>query len=119
MFPGASINAVVLDLISYPGTTWGNPESLVEALNQRYPGKPIILNVSASGSSLQKAAWLYQVGVAAESHHDVYALIYHDASPSLTPNKVLDNQWSMDSDSDSLSVMSHLASQLQQHYAGI
>ena len=117
--PAASINAVVLDLISYPGTTWGNPESLVEALNQRYPGKPIIMNVSASGSSLQKAAWLYQVGVAAESHHDVYALIYHDASPSLAPNKVLDNQWSMDSDADSLSVMSHLASQLQQHYAGI
>ena len=114
--PASSLSGVVLDLISYPHTVWGNPVTLVQSLTRRYPGKPIIMDVSADGPADQKAAWLYQVGVAAETNHAVYALIYHDASPALTPNAILDKQWSMSSDPESLAVMSQIASQLQQQY---
>ncbi len=110
--PAASIDGVVLDLISYPNTTWGDPEAVVGALMDRYPGKPIIMHVSAAGPADQKAAWLAKVGATAESTRAVYALIYHDASPSLSPDPELDKQWSMTSDPESLAVMRQIAAQL-------
>ncbi|GHO54961.1 glycosyltransferase [Ktedonobacter robiniae] len=117
--PLGSISAVVLDLIHYPGTDWGDPETLVQEAGLHFPGKPIILKVSASGRADQKSTWLSEIGVTAMTNHVVYALIYHDASPALKPNQALDKQWSITSDPNSLAVMSQLASQLQQRYAGV
>jgi cellulose synthase/poly-beta-1,6-N-acetylglucosamine synthase-like glycosyltransferase len=111
--PVATVDAVLLSLISYPKTSWSDPQSALRAVIQRYPGKPIFLEVSAAGDPILKAAWLTKVGAAVEKNHAVYALIYHDSSPAVSSTAAQNAQWSMTSDNASLNAMRQIANQLK------
>ncbi|GCE17688.1 glycosyltransferase [Dictyobacter kobayashii] len=112
--PASSTDAVLLSMISYPKTKWTDPQHAIDAVVQRYPDKPIMFEVSAAGTVQQKAAWLQKVGMAVEHTHDIYALIYHDASPALKSTVQENNRWSMLSDPASTQVMQQIAAQLGQ-----
>ena len=99
--PAASISAVLLSMISYPNTKWADPDKTLQAVTTRYPNKPIIVEISAAGSSTQKAAWLTHVGNAVQHTKHVYALIYHEGSPDIHPSVASNKQWSMLSDQSS------------------
>ncbi|GCE25561.1 hypothetical protein KDA_10450 [Dictyobacter alpinus] len=111
--PASTIDAVLLSMISYPKTKWTDPQKAVNAVVQRYPDKPVILEVSAAGNAAQKAAWLQKVGKTVEQTHDIYALIYHDASPALKSTVKENDQWSMFSDPASTHVMQQIATTLK------
>ena len=103
--PVSTIDAVLQSFINYPDTTWGNPESVLRALVQRYPGKPLFVEASAAGPALQKAAWLDSLGRAIDSFRQVYAVLYHEGGPGLSPTSREANRWSLASDPQSLAAM--------------
>ncbi len=110
--PASTIDCVLLSLISYPNTKWVNPESALHSVVLRYPTKPILLEVSADGPALQKAAWLTQVGEAVQTTPAVHALIYHEGSPRVNATLRENTSWSLLSDQDSLNAMQHIASNI-------
>lgn len=103
--PTSTIDAVLQSFINYPGTQWGNPETVLQNLAQRYPGKPIFVEASASGPAAQKAAWLMKLGQAVQDIPQVYALLYHEGGPELNPTPAQIESWSLTSDPDSLAAM--------------
>ncbi len=103
--PASTIDAVLQSFINYPGTAWGDPETVLQNLVNRYPTKPIFVEASVDGPAAQKAAWLTQLGQAVEDIPHVYALLYHEGGPALTPTGAQIESWSLASDPDSLAVM--------------
>ncbi len=101
--PLSSIDVVLLSMISYPKTTWANPQQEVSDLVTRYPYKPLFIEVSADGDPVQKASWLITVGAAVADKSTVRALFYHEGSPDLHPTPQQDEVWSLASDAQSLS----------------
>lgn len=100
--PASAIDVVLQDFINYPGTHWGNPQQVLSSLVQRYPGKPIIVEVSSAGSATDKAAWLAQLGRAVDDCPQVHALLYHEGGPVLKPTAAQLKGWSEASDPASL-----------------
>jgi cellulose synthase/poly-beta-1,6-N-acetylglucosamine synthase-like glycosyltransferase len=112
--PASTIDAVLQSFINYPGTRWANPETVLRELQRRYPTKPILVEVSASGPATQKAAWLTKLGVAIDNVPHIYALLYHEGGPSLNLTKAQIASWSMDSDPASLAALKHIADRLHE-----
>jgi cellulose synthase (UDP-forming) len=100
--PAVSIDAVLQTFVNYPGTTWGQPSVALSQLQQRYPGKPIFVDVSVDGPSSMKASWLASLGRAIHNTRDVHAVLYHEGGPELSPTAEELKQWSAASDPSSL-----------------
>ncbi|MBM7798564.1 cellulose synthase/poly-beta-1,6-N-acetylglucosamine synthase-like glycosyltransferase [Microlunatus panaciterrae] len=75
------VDAVLLSLISYPGTSWADPDRAITAVQARHPGKAVLLEISAAGSDSAKATWISKAVHAAQKNGQVRALIYHQAPP--------------------------------------
>ena len=103
--PLASIDIVLLSMISYPHTQWVNPATAIAAVRHRYTSKPLIIEASAAGGAQQKAQWLTQVGKAVKQNHDIYAFVYHDGSPAINASAADNLSWSLASDPASLAAM--------------
>lgn len=103
--PASTIDAVLQSFIDYPDTQWGNPETVLQNLVQRYPTKPIFVEASADGPAAQKAAWMTKLGQAVDNIPHVYALLYHEGGPGLDPNSAQIESWSLASDPASLAAM--------------
>ncbi|MGH3188245.1 MAG: glycosyltransferase [Streptosporangiaceae bacterium] len=110
--PPSTISAVLQDFINYPGTHWGNPQQVLHSLARRYPGKPIIVEVSASGPAAEKAAWLTRLGQAVRDCPQLYALLYHEGGPDLKPTPAEYKSWSLTSDPESLAAWKHIVTRL-------
>ena len=110
--PASTIDAVLQSFINYPGTTWGNPETVLRNLVNRYPTKPIFVEASADGPAAQKAAWLTQLGQAISDVPHIYALLYHEGGPALNPTSTDIEEWSLTSDPDSLAAMRSIVADL-------
>jgi cellulose synthase/poly-beta-1,6-N-acetylglucosamine synthase-like glycosyltransferase len=93
--PASSIDLVQLGLISYPGTIWAVPSVVLRQLVQRYPAKPIILELTASGAESRKAAWVAAVGRAVADTPSIYAVAYHDGSPAVHATAADNASWSL------------------------
>lgn len=111
--PASTIDAVLQSFINYPGTKWGNPETILQNLAQRYPGKPLFVEASAAGPAAQKAAWLTKLGQAVAIIPEVYALLYHEGGPGLDPNSTQIESWSLTSDPESLAAMRDIVDSLR------
>jgi len=103
--PASTIDAVLQSFINYPGTKWGDPETELHKLVNRYPGKPLFVEASADGPAAEKAAWLTKLGQAVNDVPQVYALLYHEGGPGLNPTNAQINSWSLTSDPESLAAM--------------
>lgn len=103
--PEASIDAVLLSLISYPDQEWADPAAAIAAAQARHPATPLLLEVSAAGEPARKADWLRAVGAAAAQSRGVRALIYHDGAPDPRATPAEHARWSLDSDPQSLAAM--------------
>ncbi len=110
--PLSTIDAVLQSFIDYPGTKWGNPETVLQNLVQRYPTKRIFVEASVNGPAAQKAAWLTQLGQAVHDFPHVYALLYHEGGPGLQLTNAQIESWSLASDPDSLAVMRNIVANL-------
>jgi hypothetical protein len=110
--PASTIDAILQDFINYPGTRWGNPETVLHNLVTRYPTKSIIVEASIDGPAGQKAAWLTKLGRAVNNVHQVYALLYHEGGPELHPTPELIKSWSLASDPDSLAAIRRIVASL-------
>ena len=75
---------------------------MLHGLALRYPGKPFIVEVSASGPAAEKAAWLARLGQAVDRSPQVYAVLYHEGGPALKPTPAQAKSWSFASDPKSL-----------------
>jgi hypothetical protein len=112
--PMSRIDAVLQSFINYPGTKWGEPAQIIQQLKQKYQGKPIFIEASVSGPSVQKAAWLAKLEQAVAANPQVYALLYHEGGPDLNANAADIASWSLASDPDSLAAMRKLVLDFQQ-----
>jgi len=110
--PASSIDAVLQSFINYPGTHWGDPETILQELVQRYPTKPIFVEASADGPAVQKATWLTKLGQAVQDIPHVYALLYHEGGPALDLTSAQIESWSLASDPDSLKAMRRIVASL-------
>jgi cellulose synthase (UDP-forming) len=110
--PASTIDAVLQSFINYSGTTWGDPETVLRNLVQRYPTKPLFVEASVDGPAAQKAAWLTKLGQAVNDIPHVYALLYHEGGPGLDPTSAQIENWSLASDPDSLAVIRGIVANL-------
>ncbi len=110
--PASTIDAVLQTIVHYPGTDWGDPETVLQNLVQHYPTKPIFIDASAKGLAAQKAAWLTALGQAIMNNPHVYALLYHEGGPDLNPTSAEIESWSFVSDPDSLAAMRGIVADL-------
>jgi hypothetical protein len=106
--PVSTIDAVLQSFINYPGTRWGDPERVLRDVTQRYPGKSLVVEASAAGPPAEKAAWLVSLGRAIDASRQVYALLYHEGGPELTPTPAQVKRWSLASDAQSLAAMKRI-----------
>ncbi len=113
--PASTIDAVLQSFINYPGTEWGDPETVLQNLVQRYPTKPIFVEASADGPAAQKAAWLTKLGQAVNDIPQVYALLYHEGGPALDLTSAQIESWSLASDPDSLAAMRRIVASLHRN----
>jgi hypothetical protein len=111
--PPSTIDAVLQSFINYPGTKWGNPQMVLHDLVQRYPTKPIFVEVSADGPAAQKAQWLTKLGQAVDDIPHIYALFYHEGGPSLSAGSAEIKSWSLASDPASLAAMQQIVARLK------
>lgn len=114
--PTSAIDVVLQDFIMYPGTRWGSPQRVLRNLVERYPGKPLFVEVSVSGPADEKAAWLARLGQAVDDCPQVYALLYHEGGPVLKPTPAQAMSWSEASDPKSLAAWKRIVTTL--HTAG-
>jgi cellulose synthase/poly-beta-1,6-N-acetylglucosamine synthase-like glycosyltransferase len=106
--PVSTVDAVLQSFINYPRTPWGDPERVLRDVTQRYPGKSLFVEASAAGPPAQKAAWLVSLGRAIDASRQVYALLYHEGGPELTPTPAQVKTWSLASDAQSLDAMKRI-----------
>lgn len=111
--PASKIDAVLQSFINYPGTTWGDPQVVLHNLSQRYPGKPLFIEASASGPLHEKAAWLDRLGRAVANLPTAYAVLYHEGGPGLTPTSAEAKTWSLASDPASLATMQRILAEVR------
>jgi hypothetical protein len=104
---------VLQDFILYPGTKWGNPDIVLRRLADRYPGKPLFVEVSVAGPPTEKAAWLAKLGHALANCGQLYALLYHEGGPALKPTPAQAKSWSEASDPMSLAVWKRIVTTLR------
>jgi cellulose synthase/poly-beta-1,6-N-acetylglucosamine synthase-like glycosyltransferase len=110
--PASTIDAVLQTIVNYPGTNWGDPETVLRKLVERYLTKPILIDASAAGPPAQKATWLTKLGQAVMDIPQVYALLYHEGGPALDPSSAQIKSWSFTSDPDSLAAMRSIVDDL-------
>ena len=110
----STINAVLQDFINYPGTPWPDPGKVLRSLARRYPGKPLFIEVSVSGTAAKKAAWLRSLEYAVDDCPQVYALLYHQGGPGLNPTPAQAKSWSLASDSESLATWKDIVRSLHE-----
>jgi cellulose synthase (UDP-forming) len=103
--PPSTIDVVLQSFINYPGTRWGDPHLVLQSLTRRYPGKPLFVEASIAGPPTAKAAWLESLRQALNSCSQLYAFLYHEGGPSLTPTAAEAKSWSVASDALSLAAM--------------
>lgn len=103
--PESTIDIVLQSMIRYPDSPWPDPAAVLSAAGRRHPTKPLFLEVSASGSPDEKAAWLQNVATTVVADAQVYALMYHDAAPDVHATAVDNAKWSVESDASSLKAM--------------
>lgn len=103
--PSDLVDAVMLSLISYPGTSWSDPAVALQNVALRHPNVPLLLEVSASGPPEMKASWLRKVVDAAAHTPELHALLYHEGSPSPYARLTDHAAWSLLSDPESLAAM--------------
>ncbi len=103
--PEHTIDVVLQSMIRYPNTLWPDPEAVLSAVIARHPGKPLFVEISASGPAAQKSAWIEQVAEAVRVNPNIVALFYHDGSPDLHETSAENIQWSIESDASSLQAM--------------
>ncbi|MHB8628163.1 MAG: glycosyltransferase [Aggregatilineales bacterium] len=101
----SSVDVVLISMINYPNTPWANPQKTLANLVQRYPDKPLFVEISAAGDPANKAAWLQQLGAAIATQPTVRALFYHEGSPDLLPTANQNRMWSLASDVQSLNAV--------------
>jgi hypothetical protein len=111
--PPSTIDAVLQSFINYPGTQWGDPQSVLDGVAARYPDKPLFVEASAAGPAAQKAAWVTRLARAVDGSPDVYAVLYHEGGPNLTASSATTKEWSLASDSQSLASVRRLMSGLR------
>ncbi len=109
--PASNVDAILQSFINYPGTTWGDPERVLRDVTQRYPGKSLFVEASAAGPPAEKAAWLVKLGNAIDASHQVYAFLYHEGGPDLTPTAAQVKSWSLASDAQSLAAMKRIVAE--------
>jgi cellulose synthase (UDP-forming) len=105
--PLDDIGAVLQSFVNYPGTVWGDPGAVLSKLQQRYPGKPIFIDVSVDGPPAEKSAWLNTFGRAVQGDVHIHAVLYHEGGPELNPTQAVLKAWSADSDGASLHAWLH------------
>jgi hypothetical protein len=110
--PPSTIDAVLQSFINFPGTRWGQPRTVLQRLERRYPGKPLFVEASVSGSPEEKARWLGSLGDAVQRSPQVYALLYHEGGPALKPTSAQVKSWSLASDPSSLAAMKRVVAEL-------
>jgi cellulose synthase (UDP-forming) len=110
--PPSTIDAVLQSFINFPGTRWGQPRTVLQRLERRYPGKPLFVEASVSGSPEEKARWLGSLGDAVQRSAQVYALLYHEGGPALKPTSAQVKSWSLASDPSSLAAMKRVVAEL-------
>lgn len=115
--PLSTINVVLQDFINYAGTRWRDPEKALRSLVLRYPGKPLFIEVSVSGTAAEKTAWLRRLERAVDACPQVYALLYHQGGPALNPTPAQARSWSLASDPESLATWKDIVNKL--HGAGV
>jgi cellulose synthase/poly-beta-1,6-N-acetylglucosamine synthase-like glycosyltransferase len=103
--PPSTIDVVLQSFINYPGTRWGDPNLVLHSLMHRYPGKPLFVEASIAGRATAKAAWLASLRQALDSCSQLYAFLYHEGGPGLTPTPAQAKSWSVASDPLSLAAM--------------
>jgi len=111
--PPSTIDMVLQDFILYPGTKWGNPDIVLRRLVDRYPGKPLFVEVSVAGPPTEKAAWLAELGHALANCGQLYALVYHEGGPALKPTPAQAKSWSEASDPMSLAAWKRIVTTLR------
>jgi cellulose synthase/poly-beta-1,6-N-acetylglucosamine synthase-like glycosyltransferase len=111
--PTSSINAVLQSFINYPATQWGDPQTVLQELARRYPGKALIVEASVDGPAAQKAAWLAKLGQAVTTNSQVYTLLYHEGGPELNATRAQIKSWSFTSDTASLNAMRSIVASLR------
>ncbi|HEX4864584.1 MAG TPA: hypothetical protein VFV02_10950, partial [Acidimicrobiales bacterium] len=105
--PLRDIGAVLQSFVNYPGTVWGDPAAVLAKLQQRYPGKPIFIDVSVDGPSAEKSVWLNRFGRSIQGDVDIHAVLYHEGGPELNPTPSVLKAWSANSDEASLKAWTH------------
>lgn len=100
--PESSINIVLQSFLRYPDTPWPDVSEVLSEEELRHPGKPLFVEVSAVGSPAAKSAWLQSVMTSVVADKQVYALLYHEGSPDLTASASDNQQWSLESDPQSM-----------------
>jgi cellulose synthase/poly-beta-1,6-N-acetylglucosamine synthase-like glycosyltransferase len=108
----AAIDAVLQDFINYPGTKWSDPVKALRSLARRYPGKPLFIEVSASGPAAEKSAWFRRLGQAVAQTPQVYTLLYLQGGPQSNPSPAQQRSWSVASDPRSLAAWKDVVSGL-------
>ena len=103
--PPSTIDVVLQSFINYPGTRWGDPHLVLQSLTRRYPGKPLFVEASIAGRATAKAAWLASLRQALDSCSQLYAFLYHEGGPDLTPTPAQAKSWSVASDPLSLAAV--------------
>jgi hypothetical protein len=78
---------------------------VVNAEIARHPTKPVLVEVSADGPPVEKAAWLERMVAAVQAEPQVFGLLYHEGSPDVRATPAEDTQWSMESDDLSLAAV--------------
>jgi hypothetical protein len=77
--PNRTIDLVQATWFHYPGKPWLRPAPTLRAIERVHPHRRILIDVSAAGPRVQKAAWLRAVIRAAEATRSI--VVYHEGGP--------------------------------------
>jgi hypothetical protein len=91
--PPNEIDGVQATWFHYANTPWITPARVLQAIARRHPGKPVLIDVSASGASDRKQHWLTEVVRAAADRGAI--VVYHEGGPSLRRGTPGRHSWSL------------------------
>lgn len=91
--PADEIDGVQATWFHYPDTPWPDPARALRAIARRHPGKPILIDVSATGSADRKERWLVDVVRAAGRRGAM--VVYHEGGPLVTRTGPGRRDWSL------------------------
>lgn len=75
------IDAVMLTMLSYPGTSWAGPATKIAEVTQRHPHAMIMVEIGVAGQESAQTDWIRSVAAAARSSSRVGVLLYHQSPP--------------------------------------